>query len=172
MAEKQTHGSKLMPWNWFPHEQKDVSNEQTGHPMVQLQRELDRFFDNSFRNAGLLSTDGSNASLLKPKLDISERDHDYLISAEIPGVSKEDIKLTQNGDQLVISGEKKHEHEEKNDQMHRIERSYGHFQRLLTLPADADCDGIKAEFKDGILNITVPRKPGGTNNGHSIDISG
>ncbi|AEY01611.1 heat shock protein Hsp20 [Oceanimonas sp. GK1] len=170
MTDKQSRGSRLMPWNWFRHEQED-GGEQEAHPILRLQREMDRLFDNSLRG-GLGLKDWPEMNLLRPSLDISERDDSYLISVEIPGVSKENIQLTQQGDQLVIQGEKSQEHEEKNDKLHRIERSYGHFQRVLTLPADADSAAIKADFKDGVLKVTVPRKPGGSNNGRQIGISG
>ncbi|MDP5291306.1 Hsp20/alpha crystallin family protein [Oceanimonas sp. CHS3-5] len=168
MAGKQSRGSRLMPWNWFRHEQEE-GTEQDAHPILRLQREMDRLFEHSLQGG---SKGWPDMSLLKPNLDISERDESYVISVEIPGVSKDDIQLTQQGDQLVIQGEKKQEHEEKTDKLHRIERSYGHFQRVLALPADADSGAIKADFKDGVLTVTVPRKAGDGDNGRSIGING
>lgn len=169
--------SRLAPWNWFKHEQNEpltkASDEQSMHPIAQLQQEMDRLFDRSFRQlrSDLAFEDWPSFNQLKPSVDISERDHSYLISVEIPGVKKEDMALTQEGDRLIIRGEKKHEHEEKSETLHRVERSYGHFQRVLTLPEDAQVENISAQFKDGVLTIEVPRQAGTKQKTKKIDIS-
>jgi HSP20 family protein len=90
-----------------------------------------------------------------PSADISETDTAYLIKAEIPGVNKEDVKVTIQDGMLTIRGERKMEKEEKDKKFHRIERSYGSFMRSFRLPEDADESGVKAEFKDGMLNVTL-----------------
>lgn len=90
-----------------------------------------------------------------PSADISETDTEYLIKAEIPGVKKEDVKVTVQDGMLTIQGERKMEKEEKDKKFHRIERSYGSFMRSFRVPDDADEASIKAEFKDGMLNITL-----------------
>ncbi|WP_458734822.1 Hsp20/alpha crystallin family protein [Zobellella taiwanensis] len=178
MALKELTSSRLAPWNWFRHEQDDampmVGNDQDAHPILRLQREMDRLFEHSLRRFGSdpLLEDWPSPAQFKPSLDISERNDSYLISMEIPGTRKEDISLVREGDKLIIRGEKKHEHEEKSDKLHRIERSYGHFQRVLTLPADAEDEGIDAEFKDGVLKIRVPRKPQSTSKSKNINIAG
>jgi HSP20 family protein len=103
-----------------------------------------------------------------PSVDISETDAAYLIKAEIPEVGKEDVKVTVQNGMLTISGERKQEKEEKNRKFHRIERCYGSFTRSFRVPEDADANTVKAEFKDGMLNITLPKseKPAGK----SIDV--
>nr|WP_281357791.1 Hsp20/alpha crystallin family protein [Desulfobacter latus] len=103
-------------------------------------------------------------SLLKPRLDLSATDKEYTVSLEIPGVSEKDVNLELADDTLIIRGEKKQKKEEKKKNFYRLERSYGSFQRTLSLPEDADKDNIKADFKNGVLNITIPRKalPSGT----------
>ena len=84
-----------------------------------------------------------------------------LITAELPGVDQKDIDITVSGDQLLIKGEKKSEVEEKKDEkgraFHRVERSFGSFQRLMSLPYEFDPDKVQAFFKDGVLTLTVPK---------------
>ncbi|WP_157953561.1 Hsp20/alpha crystallin family protein [Zobellella maritima] len=176
MAIKRLSSSRLAPWNWFKHEQDEpltmVGNEQELHPLARLQQDMERLFERNLRRFGsdLPLGDWPAFSQLKPSIDISEREGCYLISVEIPGVKKEDVTLTQEGDRLVIRGEKKHEHEEKSDTLHRIERSYGHFQRVLTLPADARTEDISAQFKDGVLKVEVPRQANAEHASKQINI--
>jgi HSP20 family protein len=92
-----------------------------------------------------------------PSADISETDTAYLIKAEIPGVNKEDVKVTIQNGMLTIQGERKMEKEEKDKKFHRIERSYGSFMRSFRVPEDADESAVKAEFKDGVLNVTLTK---------------
>ncbi len=116
----------------------------------------------------------SNSELLTmadwtPSADISETDKAYVIKAEIPGVQKEDVKVTIQEGMLTIQGERKMEKEEKDKKFHRIERSYGSFMRSFRVPDDADESAVTAEFKDGVLNVTLNKserpKP------KSIDVS-
>lgn len=92
-----------------------------------------------------------------PSADISETDSAYLIKTEIPGVNKEDVKVTLQNGTLTIQGERKLEKEEKGKKYHRIERSYGSFMRSFQMPDDADENSVKAEFKDGVLNVTLAK---------------
>ena len=92
-----------------------------------------------------------------PSVDISETDGEYQIKAEIPDVKKEDVKVTLEDGVLTIQGERKHEKEEKGKKYHRIERSYGSFVRSFTLPDFVDEEKVKAEFKDGVLNLQLPK---------------
>jgi HSP20 family protein len=92
-----------------------------------------------------------------PKVDIVETDKEYTIKAELPEVNKEDVKISVENGELCISGERKQEKEEKGKKFHRIERVYGSFMRSFTLPGNADEANIKASFKDGMLNLTLPK---------------
>jgi HSP20 family protein len=92
-----------------------------------------------------------------PSVDISETDTAYLIKGEIPGVKKEDVKVTIQDGMLTIQGERKQEKEEKSKKFHRIECSYGSFERSFRVPDDADENSVKAEFKDGMLNVTLAK---------------
>lgn len=92
-----------------------------------------------------------------PSVDISENGTSYLIMAEIPGVKKEDVKVSIQDGMLTIQGERKQEKEDKGKKFHRIERSYGSFVRSFRLPDDADESAVKAEFKDGMLKVTLTK---------------
>jgi HSP20 family protein len=92
-----------------------------------------------------------------PRVDISENDGQYLVKADIPGVAKEDIKITVDNDVLTIQGERKQEQEE-NKHFHRVERFYGSFIRSFTLPDDADAAALKAAAQEGQLTVTIPQK--------------
>lgn len=106
-----------------------------------------------------------------PSVDISETDSAYLVKAEIPGVKKEDVKVTIEDGMLTIQGERKQEKEEKGKKYHRIERSYGSFTRSFRVPDDADESAVKAEFKDGMLNITLNKSKKSRSNAVNVAIS-
>ena len=92
-----------------------------------------------------------------PAVDISETDAEYLIKAELPEIKKEDVKVTVQHGVLTIHGERKHEKEEKGKKYHRVERSYGSFTRSFTLPDEVDETKVRAEFKDGMLHLHLPK---------------
>lgn len=92
-----------------------------------------------------------------PLVDISEDDKGYIVKAELPEMKKEEIKINVLDDVLSISGERKYEKEEKGKKYHRVERAYGSFMRSFTLPEDADGSKVSAEYKDGVLNVRLPK---------------
>lgn len=92
-----------------------------------------------------------------PRVDIVETDGEYTIKAELPEISKEEVKINVENGELTISGERKKEKEEKTKKFHRIERFYGSFMRSFTLPDNVDEANIKATFKDGMLNLSLPK---------------
>jgi len=133
----------LVKWDPF-RELEEVSNR------------LNRIFGQSLAR----SESGQNMLAVAdwaPSVDISETDSEYLIKGEIPGVKKEDVKVTIQDGMLTIQGERKQEKEEKGKKFHRIERSYGSFVRSFRVPDDADENSVKAEFKDGMLNVTLAK---------------
>ncbi|MBS0014143.1 MAG: Hsp20/alpha crystallin family protein [Desulfobacterales bacterium] len=93
----------------------------------------------------------------RPMVDTYEKDDAIVIKAEIPGVNKDDISIDVNNGVLSIKGERKHEEDVNEDNYYRRERFYGKFQRAFTLPDNADPDKIEAGFKDGILEVKVPK---------------
>ena len=107
-----------------------------------------------------LSTSGREALTVAdwmPTVDISETDSEYLIKAELPEVKKEDVKVTVENGVLTLQGERRQEKEEKGKKYHRVERSYGSFVRSFTLPESVDESAVKAEYKDGMLNLHLPK---------------
>ena len=92
-----------------------------------------------------------------PTVDISETESEYLIKAELPEVRKEDVKVTVENGVLTLQGERRQEKEEKGGRFHRVERSYGSFVRSFTLPESVDEGGVKAEYKDGVLALHLPK---------------
>ena len=158
---------KWSPWNWLRHEQDKESefmpvSRSSQHPMARLS-DLESLFDDlwrSFDRPSLLRQQLSGQDQwFRPSMDIKEKEGNYLIEVEIPGVKQEDVDIRLDDDLLTIKGEKKNFTEEKDDKgnCHRMERSYGSFQRSLSLPADADKNAIDASFKDGVLALTVGR---------------
>ena len=94
-----------------------------------------------------------------PSVDITEDEKEYLVKADLPEVKKEDVKVTVENGVLAVAGERKSEKEEKSKKFHRIERSFGSFERTFTMPEDADAAKMKAEFKDGVLRVHMPKNP-------------
>ena len=101
--------------------------------------------------------DGSATGIL-PAVDIVERETDFVVNLEIPGVAKEDVKITVQENVMTVKGEKKFENEKKGETYHRVERSYGAFQRSFTLPATVKSDAIEASHTNGILHIILPKQ--------------
>jgi HSP20 family protein len=120
-----------------------------------LQREMNRMFDSFFRSGadepGLLSGNWM------PPVDVAEEENEYIVKVELPGVNKDDVKITLESNILTIRGEKKDEKEIKEKNYHRMERNYGSFQRSFTLPTTVKTDKIDASYKDGILVVTLPK---------------
>jgi HSP20 family protein len=120
-------------------------------------RILGAFNPRSSKSYGNGDGDGNGSALWMPLVDITEDDKEYLITAELPEVKKEDVKVTVENGVLMITGERKFEKEEKDKRYHRVERSYGSFARSFTLPSDGDAQKVNAEFKDGVLKVHVTK---------------
>jgi HSP20 family protein len=109
------------------------------------------------RLAGLPDVNGDSRFEWTPSADISETMQEYLIRAELPAVKKEDVRVTFDDGMLTVSGERRQKEEEKKEKFHRVETFYGSFRRSFTLPENVDAAGIRAESKDGIITIHVPK---------------
>jgi HSP20 family protein len=120
--------------------------------IVSIQDEMNKLFDDFFGRLPMRME--RMESIWAPNVNISETKDDIIVIAEIPGMTKDDIKVTLNENTLTLSGEKKRE---KEANYHRIERSYGSFTRSIDLPATVQFDKIKANYKDGVLQITLPK---------------
>ncbi len=122
--------------------------------MASLQRDMNRMFDTFFR--GIEEPTLFNGTWM-PAVDVVEENDAYVVKVELPGVNKEDVKITLESNILTIRGEKKAESEVKEKNYHRSERSYGTFQRSFTLPTTVKHDKIDAMYKDGILTVSLPK---------------
>ncbi len=125
-------------------------------PFISLHREIDRLFDDFSRGTPLMRWPGANGGV-DLRVDVSETDKEITVTAELPGVDEKDIDITLTGDLLTIKGEKKAEKERKDDNFHVVERSYGSFVRSLRLPYAIQEKKVQAEFKKGVLTITLPK---------------
>ena len=126
-------------------------------------REMEDMFDRYTKAVGWPRTGGQEVIRTgdwSPRVDISETDKEFIIKAEIPEVKKEDVKVTVDKGVLTIQGERNQEKEEKGKKLHRVERFYGSFSRSFTLPENVDDATIKATFKDGMLNLQIPKTAG------------
>jgi HSP20 family protein len=92
-----------------------------------------------------------------PPVDIQETEKEYIVKADLPDVKKEDVKVEIDDDVLTVEGERRQEKEEKTKRFHRTERAYGKFVRRFNLPTRVDGTNVKAEFKDGVLNVRLPK---------------
>jgi HSP20 family protein len=118
--------------------------------LTDLREEIDRFFESPVSRA---------TDLLRwaPAFDVYEEKENYVVKAELPGLKKEDINVSLHDGNLIISGERKSETPGEGTEVHRAERYFGRFQRSVTLPATVNAAQVKAEYKDGILTVTLPK---------------
>ena len=123
--------------------------------LFSLHNEMGRIFGDLFApHEG--GTDAEETSWM-PTVDISEMENGYEIRAELPGVSEDDVNISVTDNVLTVKGEKRQEEETEGKNYHRVERHYGSFQRSFTLPRHIETDAIKAEFKDGVLTLEIPK---------------
>ena len=135
---------------------KDLMEWRPFREVSRLRREMDRMWDDYF---------GFGRKALQPlvmewipAVDVSETADKILVKAEVPGMDANDINISVTGDVLTIKGEKKSEREEKEENFHLVERTYGSFARSLTLPAAVDMDKIEATYQNGVLTVTCHKK--------------
>jgi len=121
-----------------------------------MQKEINHMFDRFFRG-GTLDEGDFLPTTWMPAVDLVEKNDGYVATVELPGVNKDDVKITLQENILTIKGEKKDEKETKDSNFHRVERSYGSFQRSFTLPTSVKQDKVDAQYKDGILTISLPK---------------
>jgi len=137
---------------WRPRTQFEPFRDLMG-----MRDEINRLFDISL--GGSLA---DRASLFDgdwaPAIDVYENDDKVVVKTELPGMDEKNVELSILGDTLTIKGEKKKEEEKKEKHYHRLERSYGSFQRSITLPSQVVHEKAKASFKNGVLEIEIPKK--------------
>ena len=152
--------SDILPWNRKKDEieiQKDTEQDS----FLALQDEMDSLFDEFFNQPfGLLRRPSKGFEMMSkfsPKVDVSETAKAINIEADLPGMEAEDIELELHNDRITIKGEKKTEKEKKDKQFYRVERSYGSFHRNIPLPNEINMEKAKANFKNGVLSVELPK---------------
>ncbi len=172
---------KLNPWNWFKHEESEAGARQipvtnpagrgaapagAGNPVLALHEQIDQLIEDAFRGFGFQplrpgafnALQGSGLAEFRPSLNVSGDNASYQVTLEAPGMTESELDIEVSGDVLTIRGEKEEEKETKERHFFRVERSYGAFQRTLSLPDDVNTDEIDATMKNGVLTITLPRQ--------------
>lgn len=137
--------------------------------MLNSQREFDRLFKEAFNpifGEGELST-----RTWAPPVDIYENENDIVLKAELPGVDPKEVEIRVEDNTLYLKGERKFEKETKEENYHRVERTYGSFARSFSLPNSINAEQVKAEYKDGLLTLTLPKREEAKPRTIKIDVS-
>jgi HSP20 family protein len=122
--------------------------------LAAVQDRMNRMFNNYYGTRG--EDDVMRRGSWIPPVDIYEKDHEILLKAEVPDMQRDQIDIRVENNTLTISGEKKFDQEVKEEQFHRVERSYGRFSRSFSLPATVDTEKVLADYKNGVLTIRLP----------------
>ena len=125
---------------------------------LSLRKEIDRLFEGFLGGESALAPFRGNGKFL-PAIDVKETDDAITVDAEMPGLKQEEIKVNVEEGILTISAERKQEKDEKAENVHRVERYYGQMERRLALPASVDAGKVEAVYKDGVLRVTLVKKP-------------
>ena len=150
-VEPRRHGqvSRMQPWP-------------SSGPFSMMRRfsdEMDRMFDRAFEGYGFPSSERFSpwtaSETFSPHVDMFERDGKLVISADLPGLTKDDVKVDITEDAVLIEGERKYEHEQREEGVYRSERGYGQFRRQIPLPEGVKSETAKANFKNGVLEVTM-----------------
>jgi len=142
---------------------KEVVKAEPAHavtPFEEMEKRFEEFFRRPFSMFGpswFPRVKFPEAGMVSPDIDIFEDGNDVVVKAEIPGMKKEDIEVNLTDDMVTVSGEKKKEEKVEKKDYYRVERSYGSFTRSFKLPKEVQSDKAKATFKDGVLEVRVPK---------------
>jgi len=128
-------------------------NPSSARDLTAFPDEMNRLFDGFFTRAPLRS----DAAWFAPPVDIEETPEEFVLRADLPGMSQKDVKVSLMGDTLTIRGERRHQASRDQGNLHRIERVHGVFERAFTLGSPVRNDQVKAQYRDGVLEIRVPK---------------
>ena len=159
----------LVPWG---RERGVSASRDREDPFSSLHREMNRIFEDFAQSFDLAPWPGWEAEGFHPRTDVSETDDEVVVTAEMPGLNEKDFELNLTGDLLTLKGEKRHEREEKEKgSVHRIERSYGSFQRSIQLPCEVVAEKATADYRNGVLTVTLPKAPSAQRPVHRIEVT-
>jgi HSP20 family protein len=149
----------LIPWRRKREDETAVNRPETS--LAHFQDEMDSLFNRFLRDPWSLDRWASPLAELAavPNTDLAETEDEISVAMELPGIDPKEIEIDITGNTLTVSGEKRYEREEKKKTYHRTERRFGSFQRSIQLPSSAEADNVKADYKAGVLRITVGKKP-------------
>lgn len=142
------------------------------HPFYSLQKDMNNLFDNFFRGFNMAPRGfaASGMGSFSPSIDVKENENEFIIKAELPGVDEKDIEVTVTNDSITIKGEKKEEKEDKDKNYYYMERSYGSFSRVIPFEAEIESGKAEAKFKNGILDIKIPKNQSAKAKGTKVSI--
>ncbi len=126
--------------------------------LVSIQDRMNRIFEDAFRGGRQTDEEWALGGTWAPPVDIYEHEGNLVLKAELPGIDPKDVDVRVENNVLTLHGERKFDQEVKRESCHRVERSYGTFSRSFTLPNVVDTGNIKAEFRDGVLRVTMPKR--------------
>lgn len=126
--------------------------------LVTIQGRVNRLFEAAFRDSREGDENVALGGSWAPVVDVFEQDGNFVLKAELPGVDPKQVAISVENSTLTLSGERKFENEVNRDSYHRVERAYGAFTRSFSLPSVVDTGKIKADFKDGVLKLTLPKR--------------
>jgi HSP20 family protein len=128
-----------------------------GAELTTIQNEMNRLFNTLFDQPGRAPRGNGMARRWVPAMDLVETDEHYVLRADLPGLSQDDVNIELESNVLTISGERKAEHEQREEGYYRVERAFGSFARSLTLPEGIEPDAVQANFDRGVLEIRIPK---------------
>ncbi len=141
----------LMPWR------RGLVRNPEADPFTALQHEINRAFEGFFDGGDLPGMATAAIAGLNPKLDLSETEQEFHLTVELPGLTEKDVEVELLDEAIKVRGEKKDERKTQEHNFHRTERSFGMFERILPLPKPVNREGVQATFKNGVLNVVLPK---------------
>ncbi|MFA6920726.1 MAG: Hsp20/alpha crystallin family protein [Gallionella sp.] len=153
----------------LPFGKKSVSVTKGGNPIIAFQDEVNKLFHDFFGDVSLPSW-FRNAEAVSPAMDVAENEKEFKVTAELPGLDAKNVHITAADGYVTIKGEKKQEEKEERAGYFRQERSYGSFQRVVSLPDTANFDKAEASFKNGVLTLSIPKKAGAQSKERTIEV--
>ena len=146
----------LIPWGRQENRAPTLYRDEVRDPVISFRREIDRLFDDAFRGFGA-SAPGFGQAFAWPAVEVSDHESEVRVTAEMPGLRREDVELSFDNGLLAIRGERKAEVD--NEDRGYSERFYGRFELRHVLPSSVDADKAHARFADGVLTVTLPKRP-------------
>lgn len=160
---------ELIPW-MSEKSRGDLARGGEVSPYLSLQQEMNRMFDEFFEGFDLAPFRGEGMTSVAPKVDVAETESEIHVTAELPGLTENEVEVTLAEGSLTLRGEKKSEKEDKQKNYHRTERSYGMFERTIPLPAEVDREKVEATFTNGVLSVVLQKLSPSVEAGRKISV--